>query len=154
MSTPRFEFTDFMNALEAAANQHGLIKDVIKGQSYQVGQRKNIDYPLCFIELDVSISVTAAVTTCQMAFQVLDQTQDKVDNQVGPLDKTYQIGKEILLLFYYNNQDTLLNLVEQPSWNALPMIQAYPDNVLGWRFEFTIEAPTVFNRCDIPLNEY
>lgn len=144
-----FSYQKAIDLLKEACDLHAAINTTTVGQSYAVGQSANIAYPLAYVELDTVASITDGAISYPMAFQVLDKVQDNLNDYKETLDRAQNIARDIIALLYRASINKQIGMAGNISASMATMVGVYPDNVIGWRVELTIQHPLTLDKCDI-----
>lgn len=136
------ELVDYL--LEVGENNI-MINTALVGETYEVNNKMDITYPLFYLEQDMSVTVVNSSQQIEVAYWVLDRSQEGSIDRINTLSKTKQIAESIINYLRLNESDGLLTYSNEHSMVSL--FEGNVDVVHGWRLQFTINLPANYN-CD------
>lgn len=141
---------------EDIANNNIFIKSFFSGKAFDFNATAETLFPCIFYEVDsFKISYVLndrnSMQNINFAIELLSlfsESHNPIPDYIMELSKLEQVGQSILIWMNTYLLTTVKFKLDITDVTAIPLIDTYNNRCIGWRFEFTCNAPFSINTCD------
>ena len=133
--------------LQSIATSHAQINDFFFGDIADLGTEKPMQYPVLFADISPS-NFNYKVISLNFQLMVMDIVKKDLSNENDVMSDTLQILEDVIIELRNPSEVFLI----QDSITLTPFMDSQGDEVAGWTANLTINVPSTYNSCAIPLN--
>lgn len=133
--------------LQSIATSHAQINDFFFGDIADLGSEKPMQYPVLFADIAPS-NFSYKVISLNFQLMVMDIVKKDLSNENDVMSDCLQILEDVIIELRNPSEVFLI----QDSITLNPFMDSQGDEVAGWTANITINVPSTYNSCAIPLN--
>ena len=141
-----YNFLSLLENMYNISKSHTMVGDVEIGVQPETNINENIKFVYVFVEIPEIINSINNAETYSLAVQVLDKALEGSNNlNYGPnynrleiLNKTKEIARDLYAKYIQTLSEECYDTITfSDTMSYTPIIDQYPDRIVGWRIEFT-----------------
>ena len=133
--------------LQSIATSHAQINDFFFGDIADLGTEKPMQYPVLFADIAPS-NFNYKVISLNFQLMVMDIVKKDLSNENDVMSDCLQILEDVIIELRNPSEVFMI----QDSITLTPFMDSQGDEVAGWTANLTINVPSTYNSCAIPLN--
>lgn len=132
--------------LQSIAASHAQINNFFFGDIADLGTEGPMQYPVLFADIAPS-NFNYKVISLNFQLMVMDIVKKDLSNENDVMSDCLQIIEDVIIELRNPSEIFLI----QDTINLTPFMDSRGDEVAGWTANITINVPSTYNSCAIPL---